>query len=79
MTKSQMIDRFVQPIGENYLYIKYVYAYVDEKDKTPIKKKSGDFKGYSKIGKSICKTIKAGNTIHWTWEAIYQKINKNED
>lgn len=79
MTKSQMIDRHLEKIGENYLYIKYVYLYVDDKDKTAIKRKHGDFKGYSKIGKSVCKTIRTGDNTLWSWEAIYQKIdNSNE-
>ena len=56
MSKSQMIDRRVNKIDDDFVYIEYLYEYVDEKDE--IEKKRGDFKGFHPIGKTIHKNIK---------------------
>jgi len=72
MSKSQMLDRQVTKISDEFVCIKYVYLYVDEKEQ--IEKQKGDFKGFHPIGKTVHKNIKhGGKYIAWSWEQMYQK------
>ena len=72
MSKSQMIDRRVNKIDENFVYVEYIYLYVDEKEE--IEKQKGDFKGFHPIGKTIHRNIKMqGKYKGWVWGQMYQK------
>ena len=72
MSKSQMIDRRINKIDDNFVYVEYTYLYVDEKEN--IEKQKGDFKGFHPIGKTIHKNIKMGGKyIGWVWGQMYQK------
>jgi len=72
MSKSQMIDRRINKIDDNFVYVEYTYLYVDEKEN--IEKQKGDFKGFHPIGKTIHKNIKMhGKYTGWVWGQMYQK------
>lgn len=67
-----MIDRQITKISNDFVCVKYVYLYVDNKEQ--VEKKKGDLAGFHPIGKSIHKNLKHDNKyIGWSWEQMYQK------
>lgn len=72
MSKSQMLDRQITKISDNFVCVKYVYLYVNNKE--DIEKHKGDLKGFHPIGKAVHGNLKHdGKYIGWTWEQMYQK------
>lgn len=76
MAKSQAVDIDVSKINDNFIRVKYTYAYVDNEDaKRNVRKKTKLLKGYTMIGKPVTNKVKFTNENGglWTCERMYQR------